>query len=346
MSEEQKVAEQLRRTREQQGISLDDVRRKTGLSANVLHALEEGRFDVVEPVFLRLALRAYVQFLHLDPEETLGALEREYVSDEATQVPVAPPPPAPMTRPVPHASWGLRLSLAAVLVVAAAAAWVFVTRDREEEIDEDAEARVQLPLPPAARSAPAREEGRPVAAESETLGTRRGADSAGAVVVPGGQLTMPVRSDEAAPRPAPLSESFEPGSAALSTPPAAAAPETVPAAAAPAVSGSDSLVALSVEARDSTWVQVMAGGRTLFEGILAPGNRRTWQNPEALVVHAGRARGLRYWLQGQPVPDGRLGEPNRVLRFRATREGITLLNPAPQAAARDTNGIRPADPPR
>ena len=59
MTEEQPLSQQLRGAREQSGQSLDDVTRKTGLSANVIEALESGRLDVVEPVFGRMAVRAY-----------------------------------------------------------------------------------------------------------------------------------------------------------------------------------------------------------------------------------------------------------------------------------------------
>jgi hypothetical protein len=189
--------------------------------------------------------------------------------------------------------------------------------------------------PGSTRPAPAqtRDEGQPIPSDADTAG----------------QLSLPARLDEAPPLPAPIPESLEPSTTPLAGSAleagAAATPETA-SSVPPAEVGNDSLVALSVEARDSTWVQILTNGKVQFEGILGPGSRRTWRHPEAIVVHAGRARGLRYWLQGQPVPEARLGEPNRVLRFRATREGIALLNPAPQPTARDTTRTPPADAPR
>jgi cytoskeletal protein RodZ len=385
MSEEQKVAEVLRQTRTELGSSMEDVRRRTGLSINVIGALEEGRFDVIERPFLRLALRSYVGYLRLDPAQVLAALERQYAEAEALRVATAPPPAAPMTRPRPHASWGLRMAVAALGVVALAAVYVLLTRGGDDEPSPEA-LRAELPVPPEHPPASTRTRA-DAPAESEASPPVRGTDT----ISSSAPLTMPGQPDEAPAQPAPMPESAtsmppttasglgaspagtdatrpgavgggaaEPasvtspssataaavGSPATGTAAAAAAPAAESAAFPPVVAAGDRDVVLSVQARDTTWVQVMAGDRVVFQGTLAPGNQRTWRHTEGLVVHAGRARGLRYWLQGQPIADSRLGDPNRILRFRATHNGVSLINPPAPAAPRDSTAVQVSDPPR
>ncbi len=385
MSEEQKVAELLRQARAELGVSTEDVRRKTGLSINVIGALEEGRFDVIEPPFLRLALRSYVGYLRLDPAQVLAPLERQYAEAEALRVATAPPPPAPMTRPRPHASWGLRMAIAALGVVALAAVYVLLTRGGDDGPDSD-ELRTELPVPPEHPPASTRPRTEAPAA-AEAAAPARATDT----ISSGAALTMPVRTDEAPAQPAPMPESatamppatvsgmaagpagtdaslsaaavggtaqptaaMSPSGPAPSTagPPATGtAAATAPPAAEsgvfpPVVAAGDRDVVLSVQARDSTWVQVMAGDRVVFQGTLVPGSQRTWRHAEGLVVHAGKARGLRYWLQGQPIADSRLGDPKSILRFRATKSGVSLINPPAPTAPRDSTAVQAPDPPR
>ena len=89
----------------------------------------------------------------------------------------------------------------------------------------------------------------------------------------------------------------------------------------------DSLLLLEVEAVDSTWVQVRWDGNRLFEGIVPRGERRSWQARDYFTVHSGRPHGLRYRFQNRLLGEGRLGDPTKHLRFRASSTGVTLLGP-------------------
>jgi cytoskeletal protein RodZ len=75
MGEERSVAAQLRRAREEQGKTLEQVHQQTGLSLHVLQSLEAGNFTVVEPVYVRLALRAYAESLGLEADRLVGRLK-------------------------------------------------------------------------------------------------------------------------------------------------------------------------------------------------------------------------------------------------------------------------------
>ncbi len=92
----------LRQAREEQGKTLEQVHRHTGLSLYILQNLEAGAFGVVEPVYIRLALRSYAEHLNLNAASTLQQFDAL----------CSPPPPPPQVRPAPPArSWVWRWAL-------------------------------------------------------------------------------------------------------------------------------------------------------------------------------------------------------------------------------------------
>lgn len=72
------VGEQLRRSRQAQGMSLAQVADHTKLRADHLEALERGDFSVFPaPVYVRGTVRTYAQMLHLDLAPLLARLDEE-----------------------------------------------------------------------------------------------------------------------------------------------------------------------------------------------------------------------------------------------------------------------------
>ena len=63
--------------RQARGSDLEEVQQQTGISFSVLQNIEAGQFDVVEPVFVRLAVKAYAEFLDLDPEPLLTRFDQQ-----------------------------------------------------------------------------------------------------------------------------------------------------------------------------------------------------------------------------------------------------------------------------
>ena len=85
---------------------------------------------------------------------------------------------------------------------------------------------------------------------------------------------------------------------------------------------------LRAEAIDSTWVRIeWDGGAGAAEEIIPGGESRQWGAADNFLVFAGRPHGVRFYLQGQLLGGGRLGDPTRVLRFRASAEQVVLLRP-------------------
>ena len=108
---------------------------------------------------------------------------------------------------------------------------------------------------------------------------------------------------------------------------ASEAPATAdPSAIAATAQTAAALVVLELVARDSTWVQIRWDEAVEnFESTIAPGERRRFEARDHFVVLSTNPHGISYWLDGELLGGGQLGDPNQVLRFRATTNGIQIL---------------------
>ena len=96
MSEAKSISEQLRQAREEQRQTIAEMHRLTGVSPNVLQGLEKGDFKVVEPVFMRMGLRTYAEYLGLDVNAITQVYDKEFnTPPEPTPEAVQHPPSAP-----------------------------------------------------------------------------------------------------------------------------------------------------------------------------------------------------------------------------------------------------------
>jgi cytoskeletal protein RodZ len=84
---------------------------------------------------------------------------------------------------------------------------------------------------------------------------------------------------------------------------------------------------LQVDALDSTWVQIQWDDDDGVVEIIPEGEQRLFAAQREFLVRAGRAHGVHFRFQGQLLGAGRLGDPTKVLRFRATADGVQLLGP-------------------
>ena len=282
MSEEkqQTIAEELSAARQARGLNLEEVQRQSGISLAVLQGIEADQFDVIEPVFVRFALKAYAEFLDLDPEPFLTRFDQQ----QSLAFQPRHPPTVLISQPVPHRSRSYKPLVVIGLVIAAccalAAAFYFFG-DRIVPL----QTRTQSADPPQATTTPTQ-----------------------ATVTPAQSRLTTAPND--------------PIVAGSSTEPEAAADTSATAVAAQTTTA----VVLELEARDSTWVQIRwDNAAENFEGIVPPGERHLFEARDHFVVLSTRPHGLRYWLNGQLLGGGQLGDPNQVLRFRATADGIELL---------------------
>jgi transcriptional regulator with XRE-family HTH domain len=81
------VGELLRREREAQGKSIEDVAKVTRMSAQTLAAIEEDRFNALPaPVYVKGHLRTYARFLGLDEEEIIQRYMRSTKQHEPAEL--------------------------------------------------------------------------------------------------------------------------------------------------------------------------------------------------------------------------------------------------------------------
>jgi cytoskeleton protein RodZ len=59
-------------------------------------------------------------------------------------------------------------------------------------------------------------------------------------------------------------------------------------------------VTLTLEATEHVWACVLTDGRTVFEGLLSPGQIETWSGQEAVIVDTGNGAGLLVTINDQP----------------------------------------------
>ena len=124
MSEEQQsISQILRAARKQRGLDTDTVYRQTGISLPVLQGMENDHLDIIEPVFARMALQAYAEYLGMDAEPLIDRFNQEH-GPAISPTPVSLQPVSTATTgpqlPLPHISTTLRtigLGVSALLLL-------------------------------------------------------------------------------------------------------------------------------------------------------------------------------------------------------------------------------------
>ena len=286
MSEEkqQTIAEELSAARQARGLDLEEIQEQSGISLSVLQGLETERFDVVEPVFVRLALKEYAEYLGLDPEPLLTRFDQQ-------QSQVLRPRPRPavlLEQPTPQRSSRTPLIVIGLVVGVCcllAVAYYFFGDKIAAPPTAPAQSAAPTQTDTPAQTIPPPTESLPAAALSDTLLVQSSTESE-----------------------------------------ASEAPATADTSAIAATAQTTALVVLELEARDSTWVQIRwDGAAENFEDTIAPGERRRFEARDHFVVLSTNPHGISYWLDGELLGGGQLGDPNQVLRFRATADGIQIL---------------------
>ena len=87
----QKTGAYLKNVREEKGFSIEEVSKATKISTPVLRALEEGRLDNADPVYLKGFLKLYCRFL--------GIIWEDFLKEHPLPFPVKEPPRAVVSKP-------------------------------------------------------------------------------------------------------------------------------------------------------------------------------------------------------------------------------------------------------
>ena len=66
----------LKKFREEKGISLEDINKRTKINISILNAIENGEFSELPDTYQRLFIRAYAAEIGADPDKTIYELEQ------------------------------------------------------------------------------------------------------------------------------------------------------------------------------------------------------------------------------------------------------------------------------
>ena len=315
MSEEkeQTIGEELSAARQARGLDLEEIQRQSGVSLSVLQGIEAGELDVVEPIFVRLALKAYAEHLDLDPEPFLSRFDQQYgrIMKARSQPVVVLSQPTPRRSRKPLIIIGLVIGACCVLAVA-----FFYFFGTKQTSTQAADTPTQMAPPPTqAIDDPVQMPSTPTQMTDDPT---QAIDDSTQTTAASAQSQPPATPSD----PSVQAEPFATTAAALTT-------ESVP-------------VVLELEARDSTWVQIRwDGAAENFEAIVPPGERHRFEARDHFVVISTRPHGLSYWLDGQLLGNGQLGDPEQVLHFRAAADGIEFLTLDSQPSAREAPDAQP-----
>ena len=308
MSEQkqQTIGEELSAARQARGLDLEEIQRQSGVSLSVLQGIEAGDLDVVEPVFVRLALKAYAEHLDLDPEPFLSRFDQQYgrIMKARSQPVVVLSQPTPSRSRKPLIVTGSVIGACCVLAVALF--YFFGAKQTSTQAPDDS---TQVADP----------------------STQAIDDPVQMPSTPTQMTDDPIQAID---------------DSAQSQPPATPSDPSVeaepPATTATALTTEPIPVVLELEARDSTWVQIRwDDAAEHFEAIVPPGERRRFEARDHFVVLSTNPHGLRYWLDGQLLGNGQLGDPNQVLHFRAAADGIEFLTLDSQPSAGEAPDAQP-----
>ncbi|MEA5620241.1 RodZ domain-containing protein [Cronbergia sp. UHCC 0137] len=85
-------------------------------------------------------------------------------------------------------------------------------------------------------------------------------------------------------------------------------------------------VQIGVTLKSSSWIRVVADGKTEFEGVLPQGSRRTWKATQQLTVKTDNAGGVLMSVNQQKAKE--MGEPGKVeeVKIAANSKFSTVQN--------------------
>ena len=294
------LGDTLRRARLQRNLELNRIADELKISASMLKAIEEERFDRLPGgVFARSFVRQYARLLEIDEHEIESALTR--VLEPPEKVPVSHTAHIPASEiPLPRMSgWqaigdnGSRWSSSAwslvsmvVVMLACAGAYAWWQRER-----------------------------RPVVAHEKTPVT----------APPAAQVAAAPSAPAATPVAAPTSSSPSPEATQAAPPPELAHEGPAVAEAAASNPNPDAAVRVEVQAQESTWISVRSDGQYSFSGVLDANQVRSVGGNRNVLLKLGNAGGVEVRFNGKPV--GPLGAKGSVRTIQFTSGGFQILPP-------------------
>jgi cytoskeleton protein RodZ len=301
--------EKLKREREAQRTSLEEISAATKISVRLLQAIETENFDRLPGgIFNVNFVRQYARHLHLDEEQVVGEF-RALTTPPSDSQPEESKPMLPLewsrmetgydsgiSREPQLWKWAT-LAIAMLGVASAGYLWFL---DRQSQ-----------------RAAETTSVGRPA---TETKPVAAPPAVTPPVATP--QVDTPAEPGEQPPVPA----DGTPGAApALQAEPLAATPAA--ASAAPTSAPADAPVRVELHAIEVVWVSASADGTPRFQATLQPEQTRSVSAQSMVRLRVGNAGGLTVTLNGAAQPA--IGPKGQVRTVVFTANGMQVLTPAP-----------------
>jgi cytoskeleton protein RodZ len=290
--------ERMQREREMRGITLEEISESTKITSRCLRALEEEEFDKLPGgIFNKGFVRAYARYLGIDEDQAVADFVAASGGEQDQPLPDPPEPRAVALgqRAEGHLNWRALVLLLVLLSTAVVAAWK---------------------LGPAAFQ-------RVFAAVTERFNPKPAA--APAPEPP--SVTPPAVSAAARPPAAAAAQrkplpKAQPVSVAADAPatPATPSPARLDAAAAPSKETPGASFVVLIRATQDAWVQIVADGKLLSEGVLVPPAEKHVRAAKRVVIKTGNAAGVEVSFNGQPLPA--LGEENQMATLTLTTAGV------------------------
>lgn len=162
-----RIIEELRKTRQEKKISLDDISRSTRISTKFLEAIERGNFDVLPRPYVRSIIKQYAQYVGFDVEKILSELDQTIREPSAQKDGLSPGGATGRHPPSGNVSPRLKIMFISLAVIGSIALIVYllmgVSNDAADpitqrpfwdvvrEIEEEAERTAVFPVDTAAQ---------------------------------------------------------------------------------------------------------------------------------------------------------------------------------------------------
>lgn len=281
----------LKKVREKNGLSLEQVASKTRIPESHLHALESEDFsNLPAKVFAKGFVRSYAKALAMDEEETLQRFLEASDSFYAQVEPDAPHVQVKLEAARQSiVSWQLIAIVVAVVAIGAIWSWF----PQQQELP------TALPEP---------EVPSPIEPIQESISPSSSSEESASRVAPidSGQTQLSSLT--------PVPTVPEPKPTELSAVKTILPTSHIPPNEKTINDGSH---ILEIEATQLTWVVVQSDEQAPKEALLQPGQRITWKANTQFLLTLGNAAGVVIRLNGEPQgPFGKLGQVVREIRLR------------------------------
>jgi len=267
--------ERLKREREKRKITLDEVAQATKISARLLQAIEEEKFDLLPGgIFNKGFIRAYARHLGLNEDDTIAGYTEAYrASHPEESAPIDPEAEGrkileqralrvQQERPrLERIPWG-KAAVALLLLAFGVAVWGSYSRYTKSASD-----------------APAKKQ-RSVQSAPEASRTQ-----------------VPVASSST---PKSNQDEIEPTTEAAVVNPENNAPGSFH---------------VTIHAREDSWVHIQADGKDVLEDTLEAESQKSIRASNQLVIKAGNIGALDFWFNGQKLPPQDDLHPVKILTF-------------------------------